>query len=136
MSLINCNCSCKFGCTLGAIVASLIIGILAAFFQITAVIAVTPAFLWVALGVAVVYLGILAATVPVRNAVPGSCLCTAASTVLAGTLGTALLAVVLLAFGTAVTVVGAILVGLLLFFFSLTLTGTACLVRCVAGCAD
>ncbi len=137
MSMIHCNCSCgRNGCTVAALVASAIIGVLAAFFQITEAIAVTPGFLWVALGIAVVYLGFQVATARLRTVQQSNCLCTAQSAVLAGILGTVLLAVVLLAFGTAAGVVSAILVGLLLFFFSLTLTGTACLVRCLADCAD
>ena len=64
----------------------------------------------------------------------GGC-CTAVSTVLAGILGTILFSLVLLAVTFAATsVIGAIFVGLLLFFFSLTITATACLVKCRANC--
>ena len=59
-----------------------------------------------------------------------SCLCSVVNTLLAGILGTVLFAVILLAVDVAATgVIGSILVGLLVFFFSLTLTSTACLVR-------
>lgn len=54
-----CNCNCRCSCTGAAVIASAVVGVLAAFLQITGVITVTPAFLWVALGVAVVYLGVL-----------------------------------------------------------------------------
>ena len=54
---------------------------------------------------------------------------------LIGILGAILFAVVLLAVGiVATSVFNAILVGLLLFFFTLALTATACLVRCFAEC--
>ena len=52
-------CNCKGSCTLLAVIASVIIGVVAAFLQVTGVITVAPVFLWVALGVAVVYLGVL-----------------------------------------------------------------------------
>lgn len=131
-----CNFRCT--CTLLAIVASLILGIVGAFLQVTGVITVTAAFLWVAFGIAVVYLAILlAATAPTRRSHTSSCLCTGLNVLLTGILGTALFAVVLLAVGiTATSAISAILVGLLVFFLSLTLTGSACLVRCLADCGE
>lgn len=130
------NCNCKFSCPLLALVLSAIVGVLAAFFQITGVITVTPAFLWVVLGIAVVYLAVLA--------VAGSlhcgckcvrCVCQALQVLLLGILGAVLVSVILLAVGiVATSVVSAILVGLMLFFFSLTITGTACYVRCLNDC--
>ena len=129
-------CENKRDCTGIAIVASLIIGIIAAFLQITAVITVTPAFLWVALGIAVVYLAVtlIAASLTQGTACCKS-LCSTLSALLAGVLGTALFAVILLAVTFAATsVIGAIIVGLLLFFLSLLLTSTTCLIKCLASC--
>ena len=126
------TCCCRPSCTLVALILSAIAGVLAAFLQITAVITVTPAFLWVAFGIAVLYLAVLAATARPGE---GDCRCAAVNAVLAGILGTILFAVVLLAVGiVATSVVNAILVGLLVFFFVLILTATACLVRCQANC--
>lgn len=123
-----CNCENRFSCLTLGFIASLVIGVVTAFLQITAVIAVTPAFLWVTLGVAVVYLA--ANLFTARD----GC-CAAVSTVIAGILGTILFSVVLLGITFAATsVIGAIIVGLLLFFFSLTITATACLVKCKANC--
>lgn len=123
-------CNCKCSCTVLALVAAAILGVVAAFLQITGVITVTPAFLWVALGIAVAYLGLLVVTGGRRE----GC-CTVLGTVLAGILGTALFAVVLLAVGVVATsVVSAILVGLLVFFLALILAGTACYVKCVTDC--
>lgn len=132
------NCSCKFSCTAAAFLASLVVGVLAAFFQITAVITVTPAFLWVALGIAVVYLGVLAgAAVLSRRAEHSICTCSALNTVLLAILGTILFAVVLLGVGiVATSVISAILIGLLLFFAALIFTSTACLIRCLFQCND
>ena len=130
-------CGCRRDCVVTALIASAIIGVLTAFLQITAVITVTPVFLWVALGVAVVYLGVLElAAARAGRAERGGC-CRALSAVLTGILGTALFAVVLLAVGiVATSVVSAILVGLLMFFLALTLTATACFVRCLSDCDD
>ena len=54
------------------------------------------------------------------------------NTLLAGVLGVILLAVGIVA----TSILSAILVGVLLFFFSLTLTSTACLVRSLADCRN
>ncbi len=131
--LNNCGCGPRCTCTLAAIVASAILGVLTAFLQITGVITITTVFLWVVLGVAVVYLGGLA-LVRQSQEVCG-CLCTALNTLLAGILGSIALALILLAVGiTATSITSAILVGLLLFFFSLTFTSLACLIRCRQSC--
>ena len=131
------SCGCRRSCVTAALIVSAIIGVLTAFLQITAVITVAPVFLWVALGIAVVYLGVLElATARVGRTELGGC-CRALNAVLAGILGTALLAVILLAVGiVATSVVSAILVGLLLFFLSLTLTAMACFIRCITDCED
>jgi hypothetical protein len=120
------------------LVVSAIIGVLTALFQITAVITVTPVFLWVVFGIAVVYLAVLPlAGILGRGRQCDSCICAALEAVLAGILGAILVSVILLAVGiVATSVLSAILVGLLLFFFSLTLTGTACYVRCLNDCNE
>ncbi len=124
-------CDNKPGCVTLAVIASAILGVIAALLQITAVITVTPAFLWVALGIAVVYLAVLLATSCCRG---DACRCQSASlcAILAGILGTALTSVILLAVTFAATsIVGAIFVGLLVLFLSLIVTATACFVsRC------
>ena len=129
-----CCCGSRRSCVLAAFVASLVIGIVTAFLRITAVITLTPVFLWVVFGIAVGYLAVLTlAAFLTRNA--DGCVGTGSplTAVLAGILGTVLLSVVLLAITfVATSVVGAILTGGLLFFFSLTVTATACLIRCLA----
>lgn len=136
MSLLNCSCSCKCNCTIAAIIVSAILGVLAAFFQITAVITVTPVFLWVVFGIAVVYLGVLVlAASDRRRGDAFTCLCQALNGLLVGILGSILFSLILLAVGiVATSVVSAILVGILLFFFSLIFTNTACLIRSQAEC--
>ena len=138
MSLFCCDNKCS--CTLAGFIASIIIGIIAAVLRFTAAITVTPAFLWVVFGIAVVYLGL--ALVGTAHAHTGcgssrTCICTALSALLAGILGTVLFSVVLLAIEFAATsVLGAVLVGALLFSFSLTITSTACLVKLYSGCKE
>ena len=136
MTYANCSCRCR--CTVLAAIVSAIIGVLAAFFQITGLITVTPVFLWVAFGIAIVYLGVLVlASDMADRAEQCTCVCSALSGVLLGILGTILFAVILLAFGiVATSVITAILVGLLLFFFSLMLTNTTCLVRHLSDCGN
>lgn len=131
-----CNCDCKISCPLLSIAASIIIGLITAFLRITAVITVTPAFLWVVLGIAVVYLAItLAVSSAVSCRETKNCLCPILSTLLTGILGATLLSVVLLAVEFAATsIIGAIITGSLLAFLSLLLTSSACLVKCLTGC--
>ncbi|MBO5020205.1 MAG: hypothetical protein J6D52_06040, partial [Clostridia bacterium] len=94
----NCRCTNNFSCIGLAIAASVIVGIIAALLQITAVIAVTPAFLWVIFGIAVVALGLNYAVFANReNARQRPCFCRAVRFVLAGALGTVLTSVILLA---------------------------------------
>lgn len=136
MALFNCNSKCN--CTLAAVVISVIVGVIAAFLQITGVITVAPVFLWVAFGIAVVYLGVLVvATAVARRTDQCSCKCDTLDALLVGILGTIAFAVVLLAVGiVATSIISAILVGLLLLFLTLTLTSSACFVRCTADCGN
>lgn len=138
MSMMNCNCSCRCRCAVVALIVSAIIGVLTAFLQVTAVITVAPVFLWVALGIAVVYLAVLLVATALNGCRDGRrCMCAGLDGILVGILGTILLSLVLLAVGiVATSVISAILVGLLLFFLALVFTGTACYIRTVADCDD
>ncbi len=133
--MANFCCNGKSDCAGIAIVASIIIGIITAFLTFTAVITVTPAFLWVVFGIAVVYLAIALIVAPsIRKT---GCVCTNLPVLLTGILGTILAAVILLAVEFAATsVIGAIITGALLLFFSLIITSIACLVKCIAGCPN
>ncbi len=132
MTLCNCKCSC----TAAAVIASVIVGVLAAFLQITAVITAAPVFLWVVFGIAVGYLGIFAAAGCCRRE-QNACTCTALNALLVGILGTILFALILLAVGiVATSVLSAVLVGLTVFFFALTVSATACYIRTLADCGN
>ena len=130
------NCKCRCSCTFAALIAALILGVITAFLQITAAITVTPVFLIVAFGITVGYLAVLliAAALADRSRHTG-CRCSSLNTMLAGILGVILVAVVLLLTGiVATSVLSAILIGALAFFFTLVIAGTACLIRNLAGC--
>ena len=127
MSFLNCNC--RDHCALLAVGASLLIGVIAAFLQITGVITLTPAFLWVTLGIAIGFLAIALAT-SCCNRCDEACRGSALSALLVGALGSVLLSVILLGVTFAATsVVGALFTGALLFFLALLLSSTACLIR-------
>ncbi len=132
------SCNCKSSCTLLAVIASIIIGFVTVLLGITSVITVTPAFLWVVFGIAVVYLGIAFLKADsFRRASFEECGCPALNALLTGILGSVLTSVILLAIEFAATsIIGAIITGALLFFFTLTLTSTACLIKCAANCDD
>ena len=135
MSMCNCNCRCP--CTVVALVVSAILGVIAAFLQIAGVFTATLMFPMAVLTVAVVYLGILLATGGICPCEEQRCRCTALDTLLAGLLGSVLFSAVLLALGiVATSVVSAILVGVLVFFTTLTFTATACYVRTQADCGN
>ena len=69
------NCQCKCGCTVAALILSALLGIIAAFLQITAVITVAPVFLFAVLAIALVYLGVLVLAAPGRRGAGCECLC-------------------------------------------------------------
>lgn len=121
------------GCIGAGVIASIVIGIIAAVLRFTAVITLAPAFLWVTFAIAIVFLGILLLTPGTRRA--SDCFCKSLTAVLTGILGTVLTSVILLGVAfVATSVLGAIITGALLFFFSLTVTAVACLVKCKYGC--
>ncbi len=130
------NCNCKADCTILAIVAGITVGIVAAILKYTAIVTVTPAFLWVLFGIAVVYLGFTPITTAIiRRENTGRCFCSALSAILWGALGTILSAVLLLGIEFAATsAIGAIIFGFLAGFFTLLLTSVACLTKCIAKC--
>ncbi len=131
----NCNCY-RCDCTALSVVASIIVGIITGFLTISGIITLTPAFLWVVFGIAVVFLGATALATAANDGYNvRTCVCAALTTLLIGILGTILFALILLAVTFAATsVIGAIFAGLLLAFFSLLITSVACLVKLLSGC--
>ena len=138
MSMHDCNCSCRCRCGLTALIASLLLGVIAAFLRITGVLNLTTLFLWAAFIIAVVYLAVLILSMAVMGKREAcACLYTNLRALLAGALGTILFALVLLLIDVAAaSVIGAILAGVLIFFFTLMFAGSACLIRCLADFRD
>lgn len=131
MDFCRCNCSAV------SVIAAVFIGVVTAFLQITGVVTVTTAFLWVLFGIAVGYLGVLLATGTRQDTEGCPCRCRLLGSILAGILGTILFSVILLAVGVVATsVISAILSGLLLFFFTLLIASTAQYIRCLAQCDE
>lgn len=125
-----CNKNCNRNeCLIIAIASSIVIGIVAAILNITGIITVTPAFLWVLLGIAVVYLAIAFVISSLRRFDTPYCARSLIATLIAGILSTVLFSVILLGITFAATSpVGAVFVGLLLASFTLIITATSCLV--------
>jgi hypothetical protein len=132
----DCNCNNRVDCRFLAVAASLIVGIVAGVLTFTGVVAIGVPFLWVALGVGLLYLGVILLTVinsASRNV--RECICSVSGIVTAGILGTLLTAVILLGVAFAATsVLGAIISGALLTFLSLLVTSAVCLIKCVSNC--
>ena len=128
------NCNCTMGCPEKSVVVSIIIGIIAAVLRYNATIVVTPAFLWVIFGIATVFLAITLLTSWCCGERRAEC-CERLDLLLTGILGTILTAIILLAITfPATSVLGAIITGIALFFFSLTITSAACLIKCRCIC--
>ncbi len=133
----SCQTKCRPDCSVIAIVTSLILGIIAAFLRITGEITLTPAFLWVVLGIGIVYLAVALIVGAISPTETCNNLCSIVTTSIAGILGSILFSIILLAIEFVATgVIGAIFTGLLIFFFFLMLTSTACLIRCLYNCRD
>lgn len=129
------GCENRYDCTLLALVASIVIGVVAAFLRITAVITLTPAFLWTVFGIAVGFIAVTLLAASLAGGF-GACGASALTAVFSGALGTVLTAEILLAIGfEATSVLGAVITGALLFFFSLMLASAACLVKRIASCS-
>ncbi len=121
---------CKCSCNLYAFIASIVIGVVAAVLRYTAVITVTPAFLWVALGIAVVYLLVYFAVFATSEGVLKRCASSSVFLFVYAALIAILSSVVLLGITFAATsVLGAIITGVLLGALALIFTTTACLIR-------
>ncbi len=126
MNRQGCN---RNECLIIALASSVVIGIVTAILSATEIITLTPAFLWVTLGIAVAYLAIAFIVSTLRRfGAPYSSRSTVTAFI-AGILGTILFSVILLgiAFDLA-SPIGAVFSGLLLLFFALIITTTACLV--------
>ena len=134
--MTNNNCSCRITCTGLAIVASIVIGIIAAILRYTAVITLTTPFLWAIFGIALGFIFLLLILAPnYRGFSSRCCVCPNINTALIGAVATIFLALVLVGVTfVATSVIGAIIAGAFIGAFSLTVLSIACLVKCAVGC--
>lgn len=132
------GCQNRFSCTFWAVLVSAALGVITAFLQITGTITVAPVFSWVFFGIAVLFLAVVLGTLGLdREASVCRCRFPALNALLIGILGTVVSALVILAFAfVATSIVGAVFLGLELFFFFLVLTSAACYARCLLGCGS
>lgn len=132
----NSNCNSRVDCAFLSIAAAVIVGLVAAIAQFTAIVTFTTVFYIVAFGVAVLFLAILLALVPTLYKVScQSCCISNIKLTTLGILGTIVTSIILIAVGFAATsVLGAIFVGLLAAFFTLMVTSIVCTINCAGEC--
>ena len=121
-------------CCIGVIISLLvgvIVGVLYAFGLFTPL----GAALWIVLGFAVLALlfveaAVIFGAISCKNPI-SDCLCRGLCCLLTGIIGTILLVIILNSIAIAVTTAVIILVGILAFFFTLTLISLIALIRCI-----
>ncbi len=133
-----CNCDNSFSCKGVAIVLSVIVGVLTTILRITGILTVPTVFFWVAFGVALGFLGLALLT---SAGARSNCVCVGKcnilSTLVVAAILTALLALIPIGVTFSATgVTGSIVIGLLLLFFTLTISSAACYVKCLVNCGD
>ena len=129
------SCNCRVECGFLSLAAAVVAGVVAAIAQYTAIITLTTVFYIVAFGIAVLFLGILLASLPslYKTACHGCNSNLKLTTI--GILGTIVTSVVLIAVGfSATSILGAIVVGLLAAFFTLIITSVVCTINCAGEC--
>lgn len=123
-------------CTVNAFASAVLFGFAGAILHFEHFFALQPCFLWALLGLSAVYLAALIVAFTLgKGKISCRYRCVILNTLLAAILGAVLFCVLLLGVGTSISHgLCSVLVGLLIAFFSLTLTSTACLVKCLALC--
>ncbi|MGN1194407.1 MAG: hypothetical protein ACI4SB_02895 [Acutalibacteraceae bacterium] len=136
MALNDCDCKFRCVCTVYAIISSIILGLVAAVLSVCRVICFKPVFFWFLLVISIVYLAVLIiAAVLKKDERQCKCKCQILNTLLAGILGTVAISILLLGIGHCIPCgLSAVLIGVLIAFFSLTVTSTACLVKLLTMC--
>ena len=130
-----CGCRTKCDCTLFAVIASVIVGIVTAFLSFSATLAVPSFVYWIFFGVALVLLAVALVTAPfICRSKENFCLCTSLNTFLAGVFGTVLFSLVLLLIDLTAGLLFSLLTGLLFGLFTLTITSVACIIKNIADC--
>lgn len=138
----NCNCNCNCGCNLSCkaigILLSIVFGVLAGILFFFKALPCVTVSIWVALAIAVIVLIATIFAVFRSNSISDKvCLCRNISTLLVGVIGTIITAVVALALWLLpCSIFIATLIGLIAFFFVLTLSAVVCILLCLLDCND
>lgn len=137
MTKCNGNCGYCPSCTGIGVVISLVLGIIAAFLRYNAVVTIGTSFLWVAFGVATLILLLTLYIASRARSSARECLCGSMTGLLTGIGGTVITSLISLAAPLpAISTVGAIIFGALVFSFFLIISTLICLIPCIAGCDD
>ena len=129
-------CNTRVDCAFLAMATAIIVGIVAAIAQFTAIVTFTTIFYIVAFGVAALFLAVLLALVPVlyRVACQNCCAYNVKLATL-GILGSVVTSIILIAGEFAATsVLGAVFVGVLAASFALMVMSIICTINCVSVC--
>ena len=131
-----CGCRTKCDCTLFAVIASVIAGIVATFLTFSGTLVIPQFVLWILFGVALGFLGLSLVVSPfICKKESGFCLCTSLIAFFAGILGTVLFSLVLVLIDIAAGgILASVITGLLFGLFTLTITSTACIVKNLFDC--
>ena len=130
-----CSCKNTCECSFVAVVVSFIVGIVAAFLNFSATIAVPSFVLWIFFGVALIFLALalFSAHFVCGKEIKG-CICSTLKAFFAGIFGTVLFALILVLVDLAAGLLASVITGLLFAAFALTITSAACLIRCLLNC--
>ena len=131
-----CGCKPKCDCAFIAVIASVIAGIITAFLNFSATIAVPQYVLWIFFGVALGFLAISILASALRNCCETNiCLCTSLTTLSVGVAGTVIASLILLLADIATAgIIGSLITGLLFASFALTITSAICIAKNFASC--
>ena len=133
-----CCCKTKCDCTIIAVIASVIAGIVATFLTFSGTITIPQFVLWIFFGVALGLLGLSLVAAPfIGKRESNTCLCASLTSLFVGVFGTVLFSLVLVLVDIAAGgILASILTGLLFGLFALTITSAACIVKNLFDCGS
>ena len=133
-----CCCKTKCDCTIIAVIASVIAGIVATFLTFSGTITIPQFVLWIFFGVALGLLGLSVVAAPcIGKREANTCLCASLTSLFVGIFGTVLFSLVLVLVDIAAGgILASILTGLLFGLFALAITSAACIVKNLFDCGS
>ena len=133
-----CGCKTKCDCTILAVIASVIAGIVTTFLTFSGTIVIPQFVLWIFFGIVLGFLGLSLITAPfIGKREANTCLCTSLTSFFVGIFGTVLLSLALVLIDIAAGgILASILTGLLFGLFTLAITSAACIVKNLFDCGS